>query len=70
MLVLNACFHWLLDPFAAFMVTHLKTILLAFFFGIVHPYACKCGTRVASLSHKVIQSVQTVCTRLGSTLGV
>ena len=40
------------------------------FFGIVHVCACKCGTRVAGLSRKVIQSLQIVCTRLGSTLCV
>ena len=40
------------------------------FFGIVHVCACKCGTRVAGLSRKVIQSLQIVCTRLGSILGV
>ena len=33
------------------------------FLGIVHVCACKCGTRVAGLSRKVIQSLQIVCTR-------
>ena len=32
--------------------------------------ACKCGTQVAGLSRKVIQGLQIVCTRLGSTLVV
>ena len=69
MLVLRGCFRWLLHLFAAFYGKKVENKSERVF-GIVHVCAYNYGTWVAGLACKVIQSLQIICTRLGSTLGV